>query len=148
MNVLIWMVVLTVGLYTVAEIWLLLALGEVLGVFVTMIWMLFSMVAGVILLRLQGIGTLLRIHRQLLNEVVPTKELLDMSLILLGGFLLIAPGFLSDFMGLCLLLPPARWMLRHPLLMLVQRLFPATRPAEQEPAGGAVIEIQADGDPP
>lgn len=43
---------------------------------------------------------------------MPGEELIDGVCILLGGFLLLAPGFISDVLGLLLLLPPTRIMLK------------------------------------
>jgi len=148
MNRLITIAVLVVGLYTIVEIWALLALGGVLGVGWTMAWMLGSMVAGVVLLRIEGLSALVRIHRELQAERVPTRELLHMFLILLGGFLLIAPGFLSDFLGICLLLPPVRWLATYPLLTALRGALPdGVVQTAPPPPGDVVIEIDPDREP-
>ena len=43
---------------------------------------------------------------------MPSVELMDGFLILAGGILLLTPGFITDFIGLCLLFPPTRSLIR------------------------------------
>ena len=54
-----------------------------------------------------------RFNRALGEGRVPGQEVYDGAMIILGGALLLAPGFITDIVGLCLLLPPTRALLRR-----------------------------------
>lgn len=99
-------------LLPVAEIYLLAKAGGVIGAWPTVAAVLFTGLAGAWLARRQGLSTLARIREGLARGVPPTGELADAALILLAGVLLITPGFITDGMGLVLLLPPARAALK------------------------------------
>lgn len=105
-------------LLPVAEIYLLVKAGGVIGAWPTVAVVLGTGMAGAWLARQQGASTLARIRAGMARGVAPTGELADAALILLAGVLLITPGFITDVSGLILLLPPARaaiktWALRQ-----------------------------------
>ncbi len=137
-----WLFFLLLAAISAAEVWLLLLWGPVLGVLWTIVWMLGSFLLGLVLLRVEGLLKLVAIHRQLIAEEIPTKELADLFFILVGAVLLIVPGFLTDFLGLSLLLPPTRWAIRGATLSLLRRLLgPVSAPAGGETPPEEVIEI-------
>jgi UPF0716 protein FxsA len=55
---------------------------------------------------------------------VPAREVLDGTLIIFGGALLITPGFISDVVGILLLFPPTRAIVRGTLVAVFARRFP------------------------
>jgi UPF0716 protein FxsA len=61
----------------------------------------------------QGIGTLARMRAELDDGRVPTGPMTDGGLLAAAGFLLLVPGFVTDFFGLALLLPPVRGGVRR-----------------------------------
>jgi UPF0716 protein FxsA len=63
---------------------------------------------GVWLAKRAGLGVVTRIRRTQADGEVPSRELIDGGLILLAAFLLVLPGFVSDAVGILLLLPPVR----------------------------------------
>jgi len=63
---------------------------------------------GVWLAKRAGLGVVTRIRRAQADGEVPSRELVDGGLILLAAFLLVLPGFVSDAVGILLLLPPVR----------------------------------------
>jgi UPF0716 protein FxsA len=67
---------------------------------------------GVWLTKREGIGLLTRTRRQLDAGQMPANELIDGVLLLVAGLLLLIPGFITDFFGLLLLLPPVRALAR------------------------------------
>ena len=67
---------------------------------------------GATLARWQGIRVLLRIERRLSRGQMPADELFDGAMLLVAGCLLITPGVLTDIVGLALLFPPVRALLR------------------------------------
>ncbi len=110
------------------EVVALLVVGGRLGVAWTLAWMAGSCVAGIVIVRVAGLSTLIRIHRQLTAEIIPTRELMDMALILLGALCLILPGFVTDAAGILLVLPPVRWALRWGLCWAYREILPQPYP--------------------
>lgn len=92
----------------VAEIYLLIKLGRLLGAGTTIAIVLLTGALGAYLARQQGFSVLTKIQKDLQNGIPPTDRLLDGALILVGGVVLLTPGFLTDLTGLLLLLPPTR----------------------------------------
>ena len=137
-----WLILVLLAFVTTAEVYLLLTIGGFLGVISTIAWMLVSFILGVFLLRQQGVMILLKIHQQLLDEVIPARELIDMCFIGIGGILLILPGFFTDFLGIAMMAPPARWLFRESAMGIMKWLFrhsPAT--SSVFPSTGEVIDI-------
>ena len=67
---------------------------------------------GAYLAKYQGLLTMRKVQEQMNRGIMPGEEMIDGLCILLGGILLLAPGFLTDIMGLLLLLPPTRTMIK------------------------------------
>jgi len=70
-------------------------------------------VVGAWLVRREGLGILRRAQRELADGRMPGKELVDGLLVLLAGALMLTPGFVTDAVGLLLLFPPVRAVIRH-----------------------------------
>src|SRR5437660_413271 len=68
---------------------------------------------GFWLVKREGLGTWRRAQAQLRAGEVPAGEAVDGALIAGAGLLLIVPGFVTDVVGLLLLLPPLRWPARR-----------------------------------
>ena len=92
----------------VVELWIILQVAGELGLGVTLVLLVLISVAGAWLLKQQGLQTWARLRATLSRGQMPTAEVIDGALILLGGALLMTPGFLTDAFGILLLLPPAR----------------------------------------
>src|SRR5689334_18197192 len=88
------------------EIWVIILVAEQIGVLYTLLLLLASSIAGVSLMRYEGRMALDRAREALRLRQMPGRELADGALILIGGFLLLVPGFITDVAGLALLLPP------------------------------------------
>ncbi len=142
-------ILLIVAGLTMVEVWLLLTVGALLGTGWTFVWILATFLLGLFLLRVQGVHSLLKIHRRLIAETIPGRELLELVLIAVGAGLLILPGFFTDFLGLVLFLPPVRWILRDLTLRILMRSFPSSpRPTGRPPSTEDAIEITAEEIPP
>ena len=97
----------------VAELALLLRVGRAIGFWPTLTLVLFTGVVGAMLARLEGTRTLLAFRGQLARGGIPGQPLMDGACVLVGGALLLTPGFLTDAVGFALLLPPTRrWIQR------------------------------------
>ena len=82
--------------------------GRQIGVFATIGLIILSTVLGAVLLRIQGFGLMTRIRQTMEQGGMPGRELVHGFMILVAGFLLVAPGFISDIIGLLLFIPAIR----------------------------------------
>ncbi|WP_071460357.1 FxsA family protein [Bacillus massilinigeriensis] len=98
-----------------AEIGILMLSGKTIGVFPTIAMIIITGIAGAALAKNQGMAVLQKVRYQLSRGVLPGEEVIDGICILVGGVLLLTPGFLTDLMGFILLAPPARRIVK-PLL--------------------------------
>ncbi|MCP3690232.1 MAG: FxsA family protein [Gammaproteobacteria bacterium] len=95
----------------VIEIFLLIQVGEVIGAWWTVGLVILTAVIGINLLRYQGISTLMRAQEKMRSGQMPAQEMLEgIGLVVAGAFLL-TPGFFTDGIGFCLLIPLIRRML-------------------------------------
>ncbi len=90
------------------EIYLLLQLGGIVGVFPTVGLVVFTAVLGAWLLRQQGFATLQRFQTSLAQGAIPAYEMIEGPILLVGGALLLTPGFFTDAIGFACLIPFTR----------------------------------------
>jgi len=95
-------------LIPIAELYLLIKIGGVIGAFNTVLIILVTAIVGAYLTKSQGFIVINRIQLALKEGRMPGSELLHGLCVLLGGFTLLTPGFITDFFGLSMLLPPIR----------------------------------------
>lgn len=100
----------------VAEIFFIIRVARDLGIPETIGLLVAVSVVGAWLVRRSGLGVLRQIQERLGRGEIPGKELVDGLLILVGGLLMLTPGFLTDAVGLLLLIPPTRLALRALLI--------------------------------
>jgi UPF0716 protein FxsA len=100
----------------VLELWVLWQIGSAIGILPTIALLLLDSVLGAALMRWQGRTAWMRFNSALAEGRVPAKEVIDGVLVIFGGALLLTPGFISDFLGLLLLLPPTRAVIRSVLV--------------------------------
>jgi UPF0716 protein FxsA len=96
----------------IAEIYVIIKVGEAIGLIPTVILLLLDAILGSMLWRQQGRAAWIRFQRALAENRLPHKEVFDGVLIIFGGALLITPGFLTDILGAILLIPPTRAIVR------------------------------------
>ena len=104
-----------------AEIYVLLQVGQAIGVVNTLGLLIVISVVGAWLAKREGLGVLRRMQRSIDAGRVPGTELVDGFLILLAGALMLTPGFLTDILAILLLLPPVRAVVRRELRRRVAR---------------------------
>ena len=95
-------------LVPVIEIYLLIKVGSQIGALNTVLLVIATGFAGAYLARMQGLHTMYRVRASLDQGVTPTEELLDAMLIFAAGMVLLTPGFVTDALGLLLLIPETR----------------------------------------
>lgn len=82
--------------------------GRQVGALATVGLVLASSIAGALLLRHQGFSVMTRIRAEMDAGRDPSRQLAHGAMIVLAAILLIIPGFITDIIGLLLLLPPIR----------------------------------------
>ena len=129
------------------EIYVLVQVGQAIGALPTVALLLLDGVAGAALARSQGRRAWVALTQALAEHRVPAKEVADGALVVLGGALLLTPGFVTDVFGVLCLLPPTRAVLRRLVTGAVAtRLLPDLPPARRRrrPSGdvidGEVVE--------
>lgn len=105
----------------ILELAVIIQVGQSLGVLNTIGLLLVVGFAGAWLVKREGLGVWRRFHTQVRNGVVPTREIADGVLILFAGALLLTPGFLTDVLGLLLLVPPVRAAIRGAAMLRASR---------------------------
>ncbi len=90
------------------EIYLLLKVGGIIGAFPTIFLVVFTAVLGTWLLRQQGFATFQRLQENLAKGTIPAYEMIEGPIILVGGVLLLTPGFITDMLGFACLIPQLR----------------------------------------
>ena len=105
----------------IIEIWLLIKIGRVIGPLPTVATLLLISAVGAWLAKSQGLRLVMAIRDELAAGRVPAAQLLDGAIILAGGVLLLTPGFFTDFVGIFLLVPVTRNLLKQWLRRWLER---------------------------
>ncbi|MEI7341648.1 FxsA family protein [Pectobacterium brasiliense] len=136
-----WLPLLLIFLLAYIEISLFIQVAEVLGVAMTLLLVVFTSCVGVSLVRNQGMKTLVQMQQKMAAGESPAAEMVKSVSLVLAGFLLLIPGFLTDFLGLLLLLPPVQKRLTLKLMphLHVWRSGPGAGPGAS-PSGGNTFE--------
>ncbi|WP_110650341.1 FxsA family protein [Salinicola peritrichatus] len=101
------------ALFTIADFAMLFAIGAKIGLLATLVWMVVSAAFGLHLIRRESFLTLQRARERLALGEIPSDELMAGASFVLAGVLLMAPGFLSDIVGLLCLLPGSGQLMRR-----------------------------------
>ncbi len=92
----------------VVEIWVLIEVGSKIGVFNTIALVVLTAVVGTAMLRAQGLAVLTRVRTQMAANQLPAVEMIEGILLVVGGALLLTPGFVTDTFGFLCLIPQTR----------------------------------------
>ncbi len=121
------LVVLFVGV-PLLEIYVLVQIGQEIGAWWTILLLILSSIIGTWLVRREGGRAWRALTSALQTGRMPHRELADGALILIGGTLMLTPGFVSDAVGAVLILPFTRPLARRALAQLVSRRLLASDP--------------------
>ena len=94
------------------EVWILLQIADLAGLLNTIGLLILTSIIGALLVRREGISVFRKAKNEITQGQMPEKQILDGFLILLGGVLMLTPGFFTDIIGFLLLFPPTRLLLR------------------------------------
>src|ERR671914_2773609 len=104
-----------------AELYVILKVGDAIGVVWTILLLAADSLLGSLLLRSQGRSAWRRFNAALAEGRMPHREVIDGVMIVFGGAFLITPGFITDVVGLLLLLPPTRPLVRRLVMKALTR---------------------------
>ena len=105
----------------IAELAVIIQVGQAIGVWWTIAILVADSILGSLLMRTQGRAVWRRFNFTLQSGRAPAREVADGVLVIFGGALLLTPGFLTDVLGLLLLLPPTRAVIRRLFLRQAMR---------------------------
>ena len=98
-------------LLPMTELVLLIKIGHHIGLLNAISIVVVTGIAGASLARWQGLTVIREVQNQLSLGIMPKEEILDGTIILAGGLLLLTPGLITDFIGLVAIIPITRkWM--------------------------------------
>ena len=94
------------------ELFIFIKLGDSLGIFNTFLLVIVTGILGAHIARHQGFRVVQSIQNELNNGNMPTEQMIDGAMILVGGLTLLTPGLLTDIFGFLLLIPLTRTLLK------------------------------------
>jgi UPF0716 protein FxsA len=131
----------------IAELAVIIQVGQAIGIWWTIAILIADSLLGSWLMRHQGRAAWRRFNEAVQGGRVPAREVVDGALVIFGGALLLTPGFITDILGLILLLPPTRAVVRGILTRrLAHRMVAsATRPRPGHyDVEGTAVDIDAE----
>ena len=152
-----WLLLVAFVVVPLVEIFVLIQVGQVIGPWWTILLLIADSILGTWLIRREGGRAWAALRSAINSGHMPAKELADGALILIGGTLMLSPGFVTDLLGIVLILPFTRPIARRALTGVVTRrlmgagaaaYMPRTSPVsgpgnQQRPhpdPGGSVVE--------
>ena len=157
-----WVVVLMLIVVPLAEIYVLIQVGQVIGPWWTILLLVVDSIIGGWLIRREGGRAWQALNGAIGSGRMPARELADGALILIGGTLMLSPGFVTDAVGILLILPLTRPLFRRVLTGFVTRRVvlgvtgsdagwpsgPGGRPGGPGAPEGPVVRGEVIDDPP
>ena len=134
----------------IAELAVIIQVGQEIGVLWTVALLVADSILGSVLMRAQGRAAWRRFNDATRMGRVPAREVLDGALVIFGGALLLTPGFITDILGLILLIPPTRAVVRGILARrLTRRMVASMTSARVRPRGdydveGTAVDVDKD----
>ena len=134
----------------IAELAVVIQVGQAIGVWWTIALLIADSILGSILMRHQGRVAWRRLNEALQEGRMPAREVLDGALIMFGGALLLTPGFITDILGLLLLITPTRAIVRKVLAarlshrMVITMTTPNPRQRPDDVIDGTAVDIESD----
>jgi UPF0716 protein FxsA len=121
------------------EIYVLIQVGQVIGAWWTILLLVLDSLLGTWLIRREGGRAWQALRTALQTGRMPARELADAALILVGGTLMLSPGFVTDAFGILLILPLTRPVARRLLSRLVARRLLARDARRPGPGSGGPV---------
>lgn len=142
----------------IVELAVIIQVGQLVGVGWTLVALIAMSLIGAALVKAEGLRAWRRVREALAESRMPAEEVIDGALVLLGGALMLTPGFLTDGVGLLLVVPPSRALLNRGIRGRVRGAFglphrrggppgPSRGPTDDAVVDVDVVSIERD-DPP
>ncbi len=131
-----WLVVVAFVVVPIVEIYVIIQVGQVIGAAWTILLLIADSIFGAWLIRHEGRRSWASLNTALGSGRMPASELADGGLILVGGTLMISPGFVTDALGILLILPFTRPLFRRILSRTVARRLLVVGPDVRRPGPG------------
>ena len=143
-----WALIAAFVVVPLAEIFVLIQVGQVIGPWWTIALLVLDSIIGGWLIRREGGRAWSALRQAIEGGRMPARELADAGLILVGGTLMLSPGFVTDAFGILLILPFTRPVARRLLTTVVERRLLGARTGQGggngrrpgPPAGGPVVQ--------
>ncbi|WP_182523354.1 FxsA family protein [Nocardioides dongkuii] len=114
-----WLLFVLFVVVPLAEIYVLIQVGQVIGAWWTVLLLVLDSIFGSWLIKREGGRAWTALRSTLQSGRMPAREIADGALILVGGTLMLSPGFVTDVFGILLILPFTRPVLRRLLTRVV-----------------------------
>ena len=136
-------------LVPIAEIYVIIQVGQAIGPWWTIALLIADSILGSMLMRSQGRAAWRRFNAALAEGRPPAREVLDGVLVIFGGALLLTPGFITDILGLVLLIPPSRALVRGIVSRRIAHRMVASATRARTPPGhfdveGTAVDVDAE----
>jgi UPF0716 protein FxsA len=131
----------------IAELAVVIQVGQAIGVWWTIALLIADSILGSVLMRAQGRATWRRFNETLHAGRVPAREVVDGGLVMFGGLLLLTPGFITDILGLLLLIPPTRAVVRRVLQRRIAARMTVSMTTRERPddiIDGTAVDVESD----
>src|SRR3954464_2794509 len=132
-----WLLVAAFILVPLVEIYVIIQVGQAIGAWWTILLLVLDSIFGTWLIRHEGARAWEALRQALDSGRMPASELADGALILIGGTLMLAPGFVTDAFGILLILPFTRPIARRVLTRVVSRRLVVLAPDARRPGPGS-----------
>lgn len=127
-------------LFPVLELFVLIRVGMSIGFLATFLLLVAGSLLGIFVIRVAGLATALRTRESLARGELPAGEMLDGLMMVVGGGLLLLPGFISDVLGLLMLMPFSRRFVADKVRRRAEDQALRQRAFADDPAHGAARE--------
>lgn len=141
-----WLLILAFVVVPIVEIYVLIQVGQVIGAWWTILLLVLDSILGSWVIKREGARAWRAMRTALERGRMPAAELADGGLILVGGTLMLSPGFVTDALGILLILPFTRPIFRRLLTTVVARRLTMVGPLPTQTkrpgprSGGPVIQ--------
>ncbi|MGH3755846.1 MAG: FxsA family protein [Pseudonocardiaceae bacterium] len=128
----------------IIELAVIIQVGQALGLLPTVLLLIADSVIGTWLVRREGLKAWQRFRAALDQARIPAAEVVDGALVMLGGALMLTPGFVTDIFGLLLVIPPSRALVNRMIRTRVRWRFgiPGMAPRHTTPSPDTPIEVE------
>ncbi|SFI82396.1 FxsA family protein [Thermoflavimicrobium dichotomicum] len=116
-----WIGVFIFILVPIIELWGLISVGQMIGTIPTILLVILTGVLGVYLAKREGFKTIRAAREQIYRGEPPGEAILDGACILVGGVMLLTPGFLTDITGFLLVFPYTRKVIKRLVVKWLQK---------------------------